>query len=267
MIVDVGFVARGGERAVRRGRGLRSLGLEPCPTRVDLWGEEFLELELQLFRLAPGSFRRLDGTQGRTFATLDPESGALDTLVDVGFDNDFGAYDDVRDLFYVWDSNDTGRIQIVDLVTGQVTDVGAVAGEDRDGAFSEAEGGLFYVDGGLPRLFTIGTTDGLGPITRTNLGTIAGDPLLGMSTGHGLRRVRPGDDLRGREEAREREAQAHSQEDRRADRAGGLRQPGGGGEPLRRVPVRHGSRSRRRPPCSWGRSLRRERQALLEGEG
>jgi len=116
-----------------------------------------------------------------SFATLDPESGALDTLVDVGFDNDFGAYDDVRDLFYVWDSNDTGRIQIVDLVTGQVTDVGAVGGEDRDGAFSEAEGGLFYVDGGLPRLFTIGTTDGLGPITRTNLGTIAGDPLLGIA--------------------------------------------------------------------------------------
>ena len=35
------------------------------------------------------------------FNTLDPDTGALVPLVDVGFDNDFGVYDDGRDLLYV----------------------------------------------------------------------------------------------------------------------------------------------------------------------
>ena len=115
------------------------------------------------------------------FYTLDPDTGTLTPLVDVGFDNDFGVYDDVRGHLYVWDPNNTGLFQIVDLVTGLVTNLSASGTDDRDGAFSEEDGGIFLYDLATADLVQIQTTDGLAPITRVPRGPVAGDPIVGLA--------------------------------------------------------------------------------------
>jgi hypothetical protein len=115
------------------------------------------------------------------FSTLDPDSGALVALVDVGFDNDFGVYDDVRDIFYVWDPNNTGRMQSVDLVGGDVTDLAATGPEDRDGAFSETDGGIFVYERASDTLVNIETTDGAAPLDRVTIGPVAGDEIVGLA--------------------------------------------------------------------------------------
>ena len=113
--------------------------------------------------------------------TLDPDTGTLTPLATVGIDNDFGVYDDVRDLFYVWDPNSTARIQIVDLGSGALTDVGPTATDDRDGAFSEEDGGLFLYNVDTDELVNVQTTDGGAPATRVSLGVVAGDAILGLA--------------------------------------------------------------------------------------
>lgn len=158
-----------------------------------------------------------------------------------------------------------------------MTDVGAAGGEDRDGAFSEAEGGLFYVDGGLPRLFTIGTTDGLAPITRMNLGVIAGDPLLGIAfLPEGACTCLPVMDCVDAGQATISVVEKKPGNEKLKLTLKKIAEPtvqADFGNPVAAASrydaclYDQGNRSRRRPPCSWGRSLRRERQALLEGEG
>jgi len=115
------------------------------------------------------------------FYTLDPDTGALGFLVDVGFDNDFGVYDDVRDLFYTWDPNSQAQYQLIDLGDGNVTSLGASGLADRDGAFSEEDGGIFLFDQDTQELVNVETTDGLDPITRTPVGVVAGDPISGLA--------------------------------------------------------------------------------------
>ena len=115
------------------------------------------------------------------FQTLDPDTGALGFLVDVGFDNDQAVHDDVRDIHYVWDPNNTFRFQIVDLGGGGVTDLAPAGANDGDGAFSEADGGIFIVEASTGSLRNIQTTNGLAPITRVDVGTVAGDPPRGIA--------------------------------------------------------------------------------------
>lgn len=117
-----------------------------------------------------------------TFETLDPATGTLTSLgFDVGFDNDFGVYDDVRDLFYVWDPNGTGLFQTIDLSSGAVTNLAASGAMDRDGAFSETDGGIFVYELTSDTLVNLQTTDGLAPITRVPVGVVAGDEILGLA--------------------------------------------------------------------------------------
>ena len=115
------------------------------------------------------------------FNTLDPDTGALVPLVDVGFDNDFGVYDDGRDLLYVWDPNSSARTQIIDLVGGGVTDLGASGPADRDGAFSEADGGIFVYKLASDTLVNIETTDGVAPINRVTIGVVDGPEIVGLA--------------------------------------------------------------------------------------
>ncbi|MDH3685376.1 MAG: hypothetical protein OEP95_04080 [Myxococcales bacterium] len=115
------------------------------------------------------------------FHTLDPDTGDLGFLADDGVDNDFGVHDDVRGIHYVWDPNNTGRFQIVDLTTGALTDLEATGTMDRDGAFSESDGGLFMIDGTNGELLNVQLTDGGAPITRVSLGPIAGDQPTGLA--------------------------------------------------------------------------------------
>jgi len=115
------------------------------------------------------------------FYTLDPDTGDLALLANDGVDNDFGLHDDVRGLHYVWDPNNTGRFQIVDLTTGALTDLAATGTLDRDGAFSEVDGGIFMIDGETGELLNVQTTDGGAPITRVSLGLIAGDQPTGLA--------------------------------------------------------------------------------------
>jgi hypothetical protein len=115
------------------------------------------------------------------FNTLDPDTGTRVPLLDVGFDNDFGVYDDVREILYVWDPNNTGRFQIVDLVGGGVTDLAATGVEDGDGAFSEEDGGIFLYERASATLVNIETTDGGAPINRVTIGLVGGPPITGLA--------------------------------------------------------------------------------------
>ena len=133
------------------------------------------ESSLIVTRDTPGTFITTE------FNTLDPDTGALLPLLDVGFDNDFGAYDATRDILYVWDPNNTGRTQIVDLVGGSVTDLAATGAQDRDGAFSEADGGIFLYEATSDTLVNIETTDGGAPINRVTVGVVSGPAIVGLA--------------------------------------------------------------------------------------
>jgi hypothetical protein len=113
--------------------------------------------------------------------TLDPDTGAFVPLVDVGFDNDFGVYDDVRDILYVWDPNNTGLLQTIDLVGGGVTNIAPTGAMDRDGAFSEEDGGIFVYELTSDTLVNIETTDGGAPINRVTVGVVDGPPITGLA--------------------------------------------------------------------------------------
>lgn len=113
--------------------------------------------------------------------TLDSGSGAMTPLVSTAIDNDWAVYDDERDIFYVWDANDVGLFQSLDLDTGTLTNLSAIGRDYRDGAFSEEDGGIFLYDLTDGSLVNADTNAGTGPVTFTSLGLVAGDQVRGLA--------------------------------------------------------------------------------------
>lgn len=113
--------------------------------------------------------------------TLDSGSGALAPLSSTGIDNDWAVYDDDLDIFYVWDFNNGGLFQRVDLGTGALTNLVALPFDYRDGAFSGEDGGIFLYDLTDGSLVNADTNAGAGPVAFTNLGVIPGDQVRGLA--------------------------------------------------------------------------------------
>ena len=115
------------------------------------------------------------------FVTLDADTGATSPLVSGAPDNDNGAWDEGRGIFYVWDGNDVGLFQTLDLGNGDLTNLAAIPTDYVDGAFSEDDGGLFLFDRAAGTLVHADTNEGVGPVVFTPVGLLAGDPVTGLA--------------------------------------------------------------------------------------
>ena len=62
-----------------------------------------------------------------------------------------------------------------------MTDLGASGPTDRDGAFSEADGGIFVYELASDTLVNIETTDGVAPINRVTIGVVDGPEIVGLA--------------------------------------------------------------------------------------
>jgi hypothetical protein len=124
---------------------------------------------------------RPGGTLTRELIAL-TTSGGVSPLVNNGRDNDYGAYDSTRHLFYTTDPNGVGQFTEVDLDAGLNADLGSIPRTLGDLAYSPTTDACYAVLWDGNQLYRIATSDGTGRITTSLIGIVPGAQVKGLAS-------------------------------------------------------------------------------------
>jgi len=119
-------------------------------------------------------------TDSQSLSTLTP-AGVSAFITNNGRDNDYTAYDPIRNIFYTSDPNGVAQLATTDLGSGEATNHGALTVLLGDLAYDLGDDAIYSYNATNNHLFVIETTNGIAPIAVSDLGPIGGDALRGIA--------------------------------------------------------------------------------------
>ena len=99
--------------------------------------------------------------------------GSMSPVIEISpsVDSDNAVYDSTNEKFYTIDPNGVAQFEEINLETGVVTSLGGIL-DFKGLSFNKNDGSIYAIHFTTDELYRIETTNGLGPITTTPIGTI-----------------------------------------------------------------------------------------------